>query len=158
MSHASNYDTLRNDTQVWFQKLKPVYSEALQQVVHFTSESFQHIIYKRARAERDKASQIMRFKLLPRAVSLVELSTTFQEYEEEMKSFEIKKRKKRVQQSKKVQYWGIIAIIDGRKSKVIVRKIGGGNDHFWSVILAWTTNNYRNLKLVSTMKGSPHED
>jgi len=100
----------------------------------------------------------MRFKLLPRAVSLVELSTTFQEYEEEMKSFEIKKRKKRVQQSKKVQYWGIIAIIDGRKSKVIVRKIGGGNGHFWSVIPAWTTNKYRDLKLVSTMKGSPHED
>ena len=57
-----------------------------------------------------------------------------------------------------IKYWGIIAIIDGRKIKVILRKIGdNGQLHFWSIVPAWTTNKYRDAKFVSTMKGNPEE-
>jgi len=46
-----------------------------------------------------------------------------------------------------VRYWGIIAIIEGRKIKVIIRKIGdNGALHFWSVVPAWTTNRYRDIE------------
>jgi hypothetical protein len=100
----------------------------------------------------------MRFKLLPRAAKLIELATTFQEYEETLKQFEVKRRKKRMQETKTVRYWGLIAIIEGRKIKTIVRKIGNGQPHFWSIVPAWTTNKYRDLKLHSTMKGNPAED
>jgi hypothetical protein len=158
MADLSNYDSLRNDTHSWYLSVKPIESPALGHVVHFTSEGFEHIVYKRARAERERPSQIMRFKLLPLAVELIALSTTFQEYEETIKEFTIKRKKKKVHVSKKVQYWGIIAIIKGRKIKVIIRKIGNGKHHFWSVIPAWTTNKYRDTKFVSTMKGKPEED
>jgi hypothetical protein len=58
-----------------------------------------------------------------------------------------------------VRYWGIIAIIDSRKIKVILRQIGdGGAMHFWSIVPAWTTNKYRDAKFYTTMKGSPDED
>lgn len=57
-----------------------------------------------------------------------------------------------------VQYWGIIAIVDARKIKVIIRKIGNGSFHFWGVIPAWTTNKYRDTKFFTTMKGCPEED
>lgn len=30
--------------------------------------------------------------------------------------------------------------------------------HFWSVVPAWVTNKYRDIKLFSTMKGSPEYD
>jgi hypothetical protein len=158
MDDVSNNEKLREDTRLWFQTLKPIYSPALEQTVHFNSEGFEHIIYKRARAERDKNSQVMRFKLLPRAVKLIELATTYQEYEETLKQFEIKRRKKRVQETKAVRYWGFIAIIEGRKIKTIVRKVGNGQPHFWSIVPAWTTNKYRDMKLHSTMKGNPAED
>lgn len=60
---------------------------------------------------------------------------------------------------KPVRYWGIIAITEGRKIKVILRKIGdNGQLHFWSIVPAWTTNKYRDMKLFSTMKGNPDED
>ncbi len=93
------------------------------------------------------------------AVKLIELSTTYQEYEMTLKEFEVKSYKKKVRKSKPVKYWGIIAIVDGRKIKVILRKIGdNGQLHFWSVVPAWITNKYRDMKLFSTMKGNPEED
>lgn len=158
MDDVSNYENLRDATRAWFQSLKPIYSPGLQGYVYFTSEGFEHIIYKRARAERDKSSQGTRFKLLSRAITLIELSTTYQEYEKTIKGFEVKQQKRRVQKSKTVRYWGIIAIVENRKIKVIIRKIGNGQLHFWSVIPAWTTNKYRDTKFISTMKGSPEED
>lgn len=158
MDDVSNYEKLRTDTSAWFQSVRPLFSPALEEMVHFTSNGFEHIIYKRARTERDKSSQMMRFKLLPRAVRLIEVATTFQEYEETLMQFEVKRRKKRVLEAKRVQYWGLIAIIEGRKIKVIIRRVGKGQLHFWSIVPAWTTNKYRDAKFISTMKGDPELD
>jgi len=159
MEDLSNYEKLRDDARKFYSSIGPVFSPALNEYVHFTAEGFNHIVFKGSRSERERPSQILRFKLLSRAVKLVERSTTYQEYEETLKEFEVKSHKKHVRKSKPVKYWGIIAIIDGRKIKVIVRKIGdNGQLHFWSIVPAWTTNKYRDIKLFSTMKGNPDED
>lgn len=159
MEDVSNYEKLREDAQKFYTSTRPVYSPALEEHVHFTAEGFNHIVFKSARSERERSSQILRFKLLPKAIKLVNLSTTYQEYEETLKEFEVKSYKKKVRKSKSVKYWGIIAIIEGRKVKVILRKIGdNGQLHFWSIVPAWTTNKYRDMKLYSTMKGNPDED
>ena len=127
--------------------------------MHFNASGFNHIIFKSSRTERERSSQIARFKLLPRAVKLVAVSTTYQEYEEIFKEFEVKSYKKKLRKLKPVKYWGIIAILDGRKIKVILRKIGdNGTLHFWSIVPAWVTNKYRDTKFFSTMKGNPDED
>jgi len=159
MDDISNYEALRDDTQKFYNNAHPVMSPALNEYVHFTAEGFNHIIFKGSRSEQERPSQMMRFKLLPRAIKLVGLSTTYQEYEETIKEFWVKSHKHKVLKSKPVKYWGIIAIIDGRKIKVILRKIGdSGQLHFWSIVPAWTTNKYRDTKFVSTMKGNPDED
>ncbi len=158
MEDLSNYDQLRTDAQALFSSTPVTRSPALGEPVHFTAEGFNHLVFKRARAERDRSSQSLRFKLLPRALDLVGFANTYQEYEETLGQFQVKERKKRVWKTKSVKYWGIIAIRDGRKIKVILRKVGDGQLHFWSVVPAWTTNKYRDLKLFSTMKGNPEED
>lgn len=159
MDDLSNYDKLRADALRYYHTIKPMQCPALGERVHFPAESFNHIIFKNARSERDRSSQIMRFKLLPKAVHLVEVSTVYQEFEETLKQHEVKIRKKRVTKTRRTRYWGLIGIIDGRKIKVILRKVGdNGQLHFWSVIPAWITNRYRDTKFVSTMKGAPEED
>jgi hypothetical protein len=159
MEDTSNYDKLRADAQSFYSHTGRVYSPAFNEEIHFTAEGFNHIVFKGPRSEREKSSQILRFKLLPLAVKLVKLATTFQEFEETIKQFEVKTHKKRMQKAKPVRYWGLIGIIEGRKIKVILRKIGdNGTMHFWSIVPAWTTNKYRDLKLFSTMKGNPDED
>lgn len=159
MEDVSNYEKLREDAQKFYISMRPIQSLALGEYVYFTAEGFNHLIFKGPRSERERPSQILRFKLLPKAIKLIKLSTTFQEYEETLKDFEVKSYKKKIRKSKPVKYWGIIAIIDGRKIKVILRKIGdNGQLHFWSIVPAWTTNKYRDIKLFSTMKGNPDED
>ncbi len=159
MDDLSNYDKLKEDAQRFYSSTGRITSPAFNEDIYFTAEGFNHIIYKRARSEREKSSQILRFKLLPLAVKLIKLSTTFQEFEETLQQFEVKSFKKRVTKSKPVKYWGIIAIIEGRKIKVILRKIGdNGQMHFWSIVPAWTTNKFRDTRFFTTMKGNPDED
>jgi hypothetical protein len=55
-------------------------------------------------------------------------------------------------------FWGIIAIINKRKIKIVLKKIGNGQINFWSVIPAWKTSHYRDIKLFHTMEGDPELD
>ena len=159
MEDISNYESLRGNAQKFYAGVGDVFSPALNEKVSFTSEGFNHIIFKRAHSEREKPSQILRFKLLPLAVKLIKVSTTYQEFEETLQEFTVRSFKKSAKKTKPVHYWGIIAIIDGRKIKVLIRKIGdNGRAHFWSIVPAWTTNKYRDTKFYTTMKGSPDED
>ncbi len=159
MSDVSNYDQLRADGQQYYNRIGKIHSPVFNQDIYFNAEGFNHIVYKGSRSEREKPSQILRFKLLPLAVKLIKTSTTYQEYEETIQEFEVKKFKQKSRESKAVKYWGLIAIIDGRKIKVIIRRVGeNGLPHFWSIVPAWVTNQYRDTKFYSTMKGNPAED
>ena len=127
--------------------------------VIFPADGFNHIIFKKPRIEREKSAQLLRFKILYLAKELINISTTYQEFEELIKEFPVKKYNKKTKENKIVKYWGIIAIINNQKIKVIVRKIGdNGSLHFWSVIPAWKTNKYRDIKFFNTMTGNPDED
>ena len=123
------------------------------ELVHFSAEGFNHLIYKGKRRERNKNEQIMKFKLLPKAKTIIEITTTHQEYDESLIEIRKKKFKKIVQETAMVRYWGFVAIIRGFRTKVIVRQIGNGQKHFWSVIPAWITNQYRDIKLISKTRG-----
>lgn len=158
MQDLSNYDKLRENANNLYSKVGKVFCPALEDNVYFTAEGFNHLIYKRRRSEREKDVQMLRFKILPWAIKLVKVTSTFQEYDETLKEVEVKQKKKRVKVTKLVKYWGLIAIIEGRKIKVIIRQVGESNKHFLSVIPGWQTNVYRDTKYNSTMKGNPEED
>lgn len=159
MEDLSNYEKLREDAQKFYSGIGSVFSPALGEKVFFDSEGFNHIVFKKSRSERERPSQILRFKLLPLAIKLVKTATTYQEFEETIKEFERKSFKKKIRKTLPVRYWGIIAIIDGRKIKVIVRKVGNnGGLKFWSIVPAWITNKFRDSRFFSTMKGNPDED
>lgn len=159
MQDISNYKKIREDARVFYQTIGIVRCPALDhQPVHFTSEGFNHLIYKGNRNERDKSVQIMKFKLLPKAKEIIVLSTTYQEYDESLMTVRRKHFKKIVDESAAVRYWGFVAIIKNFRVKVIVRAIGNGQRHFWSVIPAWSTSHYRDIKLISNAKGDLAED
>jgi len=159
MENLFNYQKSKEVAQNLYNNINSVFSPVMETKIIFPAEGFNHIIFKNARSERERSSQILRFKLLPLAKKLIGLSTTYQEYEELIKEVFVKKHKKKTRESRTIKYWGIIAIIDGQKIKVILRKIGdNGSLHFWSIIPAWTTNKFRDTKFYTTMKGCPEED
>jgi len=142
----------------YYAALSSVICPALGCEISFPSGSFKHIKYMAKRNVRDTNSQIMRYKLLPLGVRLIAHTNTFQEYEETEQSFYLKNEGESKSRTKAVKYWGLIAIMDNRKIKVIVRKVGNGNPHFWSIVPAWTTNAKRDGKFVKMMKGNPGND
>jgi len=155
----NNYQDQKIKAQELYYKINSVFSPALKQRVFFSADGFNHIIFQNSRSERDRSSQILRFSLIPLAVKLIMTSSTFQEYEEIFKEVTIKKYKRKIKEQKIVKYWGLIAIIDNRKIKVVIRKIGdNGALHFWSIIPAWITSKCRDAKFVMTMTGRPDED
>lgn len=159
MQDTSNYEKTREDAHHFYQNIKRIRCPVLnKEFVHFTAEGFNHLIYKRARKERNKNEQINKFKLLSKAKNIIEISTTYQEYDESITQVRKKRRKKIVQESAIVKYWGFIAIMQGYRIKVIVRQIGRGQKHFWSVIPAWSTNQYKDIKIIRKAKGNLEED
>lgn len=159
MQDISNYEKIREEAHNFYQKIGAVRCPALnEELVHFTAEGFNHLIFKGRRRERSKNDQITKFKLLPKAKTAIEISTTYQEYDESFITIRKKRFKKTVEETATVKYWGFVAIIQNFRIKVIVRQIGNGQKQFWSVIPAWKTDYYRDIKLISMAKGDLAED
>ncbi|MBU2635157.1 hypothetical protein KJ841_01620 [Patescibacteria group bacterium] len=159
MQDISNYQIIRKNAYNFYRKIGRIRCPALNnEFVHFNAEGFNHLIYKRKRSERNKNDQIMKFKLLPKAKHIIEISTTYQEYDESLTEIDRKKFKKKVRETVIVNYWGFIAIIKNYRVKVIIRQIGNGQKHFWSVMPAWAISQYRDIKLISKAKGDLIED
>lgn len=158
MPNELSYEEKREVAEFYYQSLGPINCPAIGEEIHFVfSEGFHHIVYKSKGSLRPQKDQIMRFSLLKRAVQLVSLTTTIQEFEEMTQSVMIKMNKEKINEYRLVKYWGLIAIIDNRKIKVVLRKIGNGATQFWSVIPAWTTSAKRDVKF-KTMRGDPEID
>src|SRR3989338_3940665 len=86
----ARYEEIRKEADALYKTFGQVKCPALgNQTVSFTSEGFNHLIYRIKKQERDKSVQIMRFEMLSKAKQLIELSTTIQEYEEYFRQIEV---------------------------------------------------------------------
>jgi hypothetical protein len=137
-------DLLRRKKEI-YNTFEKVLSPALSCEVFFNSKGFNHITFKNNRNPRTIGDQINRLLIINTAYELIQHSNTFQEYEKII-----------VAEEKTKEYWGIIAIYKNTKLKVILRKIGNGNVHFWSVIPAHTTSEKRDGNFK--MKGDANSD
>ena len=130
------YEVLKKQAKELFVKTDFLYCPAIEKTVSVTQKGFKHILFKRGQQSRKRSSQLLRFELLPLAFKLIQLTTTYHEYEHEV-----------IEGSKNSIYWGLIAILDDKKIKVVLRKVGNGNIHFWSVMPNWITSQKRDEKL-----------
>ncbi|MFA6405036.1 MAG: hypothetical protein WCW03_03490 [Candidatus Paceibacterota bacterium] len=151
---VKDYLEIRMNTAELYASFKKVYSPALAGDIHFTSEGFNHLIYERARKERDKRTQILRFDMLEKAKFILETSTTYQEYEEDMEYQRVNRHGKFIGMNVAVRYWGFVAIVNKFRVKVVVRQVGNGKMEFQSVIPAWFIKQYREIKLIQNSTGT----
>ena len=155
----SRYSELRKEAKNLYKTFGRIKCPALgNDWVHFTSEGFNHLIYRIKKQERHKSVQIMRFELLNKAKELLEKTTTVQEYEEYFNQLEVRMFKRKQLKNVKFCDWGFISIIGKFRIKVVVRKIRDGERKFHSVIPAWSTEYYRDIKIVRNTKGNVADD
>lgn len=117
--------------------------------VSLTSGGFHHLQFSGQR-ERTKKAQLLKFKLLPLALAVIQKSGTIQEYRTTMQVEGRRYSRSKSQKMKTVEYWGLVAIVSEAKIKikVILRKVGNGKLHFWSVMphgKLGGTDNHRRL-------------
>ncbi len=104
--------------------LPDVFCPHLQENIVFNAKGFGHLLYKNGARRRSEQDSLLRFDYLKKAVEVLRITTTVQE--------------KEVRENTRML--GYIAFVGDLKLKVIVRKIGTGYWHFYSVIPHFVTS------------------
>lgn len=150
---VADYDHIKSEASTLYNTFVSVDSVAIGQKVLFTSEGFNHLIYSAPKKMRDKRAQILRFDMLPKAKFILETSTTFQEYDEEIINKRVNRNGHWVPRNVLVRCWGFVAIVQKFRVKVVVTQEGNGAIKFLSVAPAWFTKQYRDIKIIETSVG-----
>ncbi len=91
--------------------------------------------------------------MLEKAKRILETSTTFQEYDEEIINKRVNRNGHWIAKNIFCRCWGFIAILQKFRVKVVVTQEGNGAIKFLSVAPAWFTRNYRDIKIIETSVG-----
>lgn len=105
--------------------------------ITFNSKGLEHLFYKGSRKARKPKQSKIRIDLLPSALVLLKKLPVFQE--ERILSHK----------GQTIHYWAFEGVIEERRIKVIVRQVGKGKKHFWSVIPSWKNINSKRVNIKS---------
>lgn len=155
------YEKAKLQAEEYYKSIKSVKCPAFNgEEVFFTSEGFNHILYRIKKQERELRAQLTRFKLLPLAKELLAKTNTFQECEEYSEQVLVSRHKKKEWRPVFIKDWGFVAVIHNTRVKVVVKRVGkNGQRQFHSVIPYWHTKYYRDIKIIqNTSRTSVVED
>lgn len=115
------YYAVKKQAKEQYLKIGNIWCPALNDSINFTVIGFKHLIRsgRKPRAPRD---QIRRFVLLPMAECIVTDGDV-----------EIEYRKSEIISQNVVQFWGITRKNDPKEITVVIRQIGVGEKHFFSI-------------------------
>lgn len=114
-----------------FDKTKEIDCPAFpREKIIFNAKGVNHLIYKGSRSRREKSRIETNIRLLPRAIKVLKSM----HYPQEETSY--------MREKVHYKFWTFEAVVDGRRIKVIVRQVGRGKKHFWSVIPAWRKDRF----------------
>lgn len=114
---------------------RTIFSPFFKRDIILNSDGFHHLRYS-ARRERNKSKQILKFTLLPLGLKIIRTATTLQEYRKLLSPVGEKSKRDSSVAMKLIEWWGFVAIFIEQeiKVRVVLRKVGEGNIHFWSVM------------------------
>jgi len=150
--NLEEFNKLKKLTEDKYKNIGSVFSPALKSKVVFNSDGFHHFRYDGSRSERGKKAQQNKFRFFDKAIDILKLSTTIQEYRRSICPVG-ESDKSGFRKTKIIEWFAFFSIISFSKQtriKVVVRRIGEytGQFHFWSVMPFWTLSN--NNKVVGS--------
>jgi hypothetical protein len=131
----SYYEQKREKARSIYDAQRTIYSPYFKDQIVFNSDGFHHLRYS-ARRERSKEEQVLKFTLLPLGIRIINTATTLQEYRKLLSPVGDRSTRDGSIKMKMVEWWGFVAIFVEHdiKVRVVLRKVGEGNIHFWSVM------------------------
>ncbi len=124
MNNEERFLKLKEKSKEKFVSIGKIMSPYFKDYINLNSDGFHHLSYGKNRTSRTIDEKFLKFLSLDYMYEILEESSTIQEYREILLNNKI------------VKYYGMIAINKNlkRKTRVIVRQIGAGTPHFWSVM------------------------
>ncbi|MFA5945966.1 MAG: hypothetical protein WC802_03605 [Patescibacteria group bacterium] len=135
----TEFQRIRRQAEAFYKSVGKVFCPALNSTVHFSSDGFHHLQFDGSRAERAKSVQKIKMLCIRDAVGIIKKTTTTQEYRATDQGVG-KLDEHGLKPLKRVEYFAFHAVTDltkMRRINVVVRRIGDGNYHFWSVMPSW---------------------
>lgn len=131
----SFFESKKEKARRIYDSRRTIFSPFLKQDIILNSDGFHHLRYS-ARSERNKNEQILKFTLLPLGLRIIKTATTLQEYRKLLSPVGEKSKRDGSVVMKMIEWWGFVAIFVEQeiKVRVVLRKVGEGNIHFWSVM------------------------
>ncbi|MFH1178345.1 MAG: hypothetical protein V1711_01295 [bacterium] len=104
--------------------------------IALTSDGFNHLLHKPNRQPRNIQEQRLKLRLLKPALIVLRNAGTVQEYRTTLEKCG-EPRRDGFSKTKQIEYWGFHDIVGKEPMiliRVIVRRVGDGKLHFWSVM------------------------
>ncbi len=128
--------TLVASSKILYEKNQTIRCPFFEGDVTLNADGFNHLLYKTNRLPRNVKAQLLKLRLLKKALRIIQKAGTVQEYRVKIEKFG-KVSKDGFTKTKQVEYWAFHHIVGEQKKfliRVIVRRIGDGKPHFWSVM------------------------
>lgn len=152
MGYLSRHKQDLPKAREFYGRIEGVLCPYLNTEVVFNAMGFHHLQFSSG-SERKKQAQLYKFSLLESVVEILQKSGTVQQYRQQLGAVGRKKGKSGMRDTKMITYWAFEGILGGDKSmkrvKVIVRQIGDGKKHFWSVMSDTDMHRKSNHKLAT---------
>ena len=153
MGILSRFKKVLTETEAVYKAIGSVHCPYFNKKVTFNSDGFHHLRYKVAGSEREKSAQMYKFSLLFEAVEIVKSSGTLQQYRKQWGIVGRKKNSDGSREMKEMEYFAFEGIlgkgVSMMRTKVIVRRVGNGEPHFWSVMSDANLKRKSSYKLAS---------
>lgn len=124
--------------------------------VFFNAKGLEHLKFKRKNHSRIIDDQFIRFKLLSLAPKILKLSKTIQGISNRKIFESLRSNNRNEYKMVFAEYFEFIAVIDGIRTRVIVKQIENSPKYFWSIIPFWKVNIKDGGRKIHS--GNPEED
>lgn len=131
-----DYHSLVETSRELYDATPEVHCPYFNLAISLTSDGFNHLLHKPNRQPRNIKEQRLKLRLLKPSLHILSNAGTVQEYRTTLLKWG-EPKKDGFSKTKQVEYWGFHDIIGKDPMiliRVIVRKIGDGKLHFWSVM------------------------
>ena len=136
------FSETKGNAEKLYNQIGGVFCPYLGAPIHFNRKGLDHLRFKSWNRNRPRKDQYVRFKLLHLAPDVLRQSHTLQGIHEAGEFVKVKINSRWQRELKKVEYLEFIAVLKGSRSRVIVKRIEGGDYFFWSLIPYWRHNEY----------------
>jgi len=129
---STRFQTFLHNRRIDYVTWAPEYCNAVQDYVVFNMKGFTHLRFKTDNTPRNPKDAMYKLGLLPLVRAVIRSAEKAEDYERRVAP--VGGPRKKV--LKEMEYWGIVAVVGKQhvKIKVVLRRIGTGPIHFWSVM------------------------